>query len=796
MRELVAAGALVMGLFSGVDIEHINDTPALVQEAFIEATGAELLALGAGMELGEFEGEQVVVTQEGFRLELSRELAAGMWTINLEVAASNLGNDSYWVLLDGQQLQTPYRLPVGKLAPSSFGFRLEQAGQHTVTIVLREGPGSVIRRAQLARPRVRTPKPPMRPELAAQHPRLLFTAADLPALRARLESEAGRRYYKLPATLTRKPPAYKPGDRNGGPFRTLGDYALGYLLTGDQAQLDACIQWLEAATTYPDCGVDLDAEYFMEGVALSYDWLYAQLPEDLRARVRDTIVRQCRELYAASLGGRTGGGHSYQQNHYWFAHLALVLGAAAVYGEVAEAEDWLAWGWDRAERIFLTFGTDGGFHEGPAYWDFSMPTLYMLIDLYQQCTGERIPWADQGLHGQAEFRFRYLYPGFKLSAALEDSSVALGRPPLRLFFWEARRFRDPRVMGLAEALVSEPSSNCHHLLSLDETVGSVAPFADLPLARHYQDVETVFARTSWGDDATALVLVSRPLGGHLWAELCDRFGLGGTGHNHPEQGHFVLFGRGEVLAADPGYTYTKLTRNHNTILVDGQGQYGDGEMWPSPKPGRARITGLVNEGDVAIIAADPCSAYPPELGLKRFERTVALAGPDLVVVCDRLQADQPRVFSWLLHHYGQVTTGQGTWTITRGSAQLTLAPIAPDNLGAALETYRPNYIHPTRDLTPKQDPDISLIELKSPPATEMTFLVPLLIAQAGSQPPTVESVAAENGDAVRVGEVVVSFRRGAGRMLAPTPWGENLATDARAVVARVVASQRQVISLP
>ena len=96
----------------------------------------------------------------------------------------------------------------------------------------------------------------------------------------------------------------------------------------------------------PKSGVDLDAEYFMEGVALTYDWLHDQLPPDLRTRVRDTIARQCREVYEASLDNRAGGTIAFQQNHFWFAHLSLILGAAAVYGEVPEAADWLAWAWD------------------------------------------------------------------------------------------------------------------------------------------------------------------------------------------------------------------------------------------------------------------------------------------------------------------------------------------------------------------------------------------------------------------------------------------------------------------
>jgi hypothetical protein len=289
--------------------------------------------------------------------------------------------------------------------------------------------------------------------------------------------------------------------------------------------------------------------------------------------------------------------------------------------------------------------------------------------------------------------------------------------------------------------------------------------------------------------------VSRPLGGHKWAEICAKYGLGGTGHNHPAQNHFVLFARGEVLAGDPGYTYEKKTRNHNTILVDGQGQYGDGEMWPGPTPGRAHITGFVTDGDVSIMTGDAVSAYPDKLGLTRYERTVVLAGRDLVVVCDRLAAREPRTFSWLLHHWGKTASADDQWTITRGKAQVTVAPVLPAQVKGETTTYRPRFTHPHRDLTP-QEADVNMLELTSGPTVEATFLVPLLVADAGDGAPEVKDVSNATCDAVRVGDTVVAFSNGAKTLAVETPWGEKLESYAQAIVARVVGGKRQVVYAP
>jgi len=641
------------------------------------------------------------------------------------------------------------------------------------------------------------PREPMMSDLAGRHPRLFFTADDIEAMRARLHNRTVQRFYQLAGALERDPPPFAPGQRNGGAFRGLPAHALSCVLAPAQEKLDRLITWLEMATTYPHVGADLDAEYFVEGVALTYDWLYDDLPETLRADVRELLCRQAQHIYELSLHGRAGGRLSFQQNHYWFAHLALALAAAAVYGETPQARPWLAWAWDRCERIFVTFSPDGGFHEGPSYWDFSMPTLYMLVDLYEQLTGLRVPSADRGLRGQAVFRLHHLYPGLERSAPLEDTTTRAGRPPTQLPLWEAKRYRDPVAMGIAEMLNRAPDTHAFHLLWLDEGVPSQDPTGVVPVAQYYPDIETAFARTSWGGEATYLAAVSRPLGGHFWAEMCERFGLGGTGHNHPEQGHFVLFGRGEVLAHDPGYTYEKRTRNHNTVLVDGQGQYGCGEMWPSPKPGRARITGMAGEGDITIIAADPSSAYPRELGLTRFERIFALAGRDLVVIYDRLAAAQPRTFSWLLHHIGQVrkTGDVPRWQIVRGGAQLTVAPLRPRPITAETSTYLPVYIHPTRDLTPREDAEIGLLELRTGPVAETTFLAPLLIGDAGDETPGVQDLCGDGVDAVRVGDTVVAFNRGEGEMTVPVPDGDTLTTRARAAVVTLRDGRRTVVTL-
>ena len=120
---------------------------------------------------------------------------------------------------------------------------------------------------------------------------------------------------------------------------------------------------------------------------------------------------------------------------------------------------------------------------------------------------------------------------------------------------------------------------------------------------------------------------------------------------------------------DPGYTLKKETANHNTVLVDGQGQYGDGERWPRWYPGWSHIGYASTQ--FPYVRGEAASAYPPELGLKRFTRQMLMLDGKRILIADDLAADRARRFTWLLHfdEDAEVTSaGEG------GFRRLTRAP--------------------------------------------------------------------------------------------------------------------------
>lgn len=791
-------GADIVGPYCGVGLDRLLDKPMLAHETLVDLSAADIGEGANQATLVEADGEPAVGVGSGFEFATEVDFPAGLIEVQVTGSAPSEAADGYIVQIGDHQ--TALNIPCGEMGVTRVTTRIPHAGRCAFKIFPSEKPGATLKRVSVFAVEVTVPRPPMRDELRRKHPRMFFSPDAVATLRERSRHPRVQKFYHPPGLLTQKPPEHT-GFRDPTPYQWLPSYALGYLVQPEEEQLAAVIEWLQMATTYGNVGVDLHVEFFMEGVALCYDWLYEYLPEKLRVQLRSTIGETSRRLFEASVLGQTGGGEDFQQNHYWWAHLSLALGAAAIYDEVPETDQWLSWAWDRFERIAMTFGPDGGYHEGPAYWDYAMPTLYKYLDLYEWCTGLRAPAVDEGLRGQSEFRSHHLYPGLQTSAPLGDANERhywnrLHLQLVRNHLWEAKRFQDPLTMGLAQLWLEKegPSWGYYYLLWLDENLPAHDPLEKLPPARYYSDIETAFMRTSWLEDATYATFSSRPMGGHKWAQICAEYGLEGVGHNHPDQNHFLLFGRGEALAVDPGYTYEKKTRNHNTVLVDGRGQYRDGQMWPTPNPGRAHITGFVNEGDVTIVSGDATSAYPDDLGLMRFERTFVLAGRDLAVVHDRLMASEPRVFSWLLHHRGEIAEIAGIWTITRGGAQLTVRPLLPNEIEAETVTYRPQYLHYTRDHTP-YEPDVNMLELKTHRTEETTFVVPLLIGDAGTEVPEIERLDGEGFEGIRVGGIVVAFNDSNAEITIPTPDGGTINTRSRTTVVRLDGLVQQIVQL-
>ncbi|MBW2455975.1 MAG: heparinase II/III family protein [Deltaproteobacteria bacterium] len=148
----------------------------------------------------------------------------------------------------------------------------------------------------------------------------------------------------------------------------------------------------------------------------------------------------------------------------------------------------------------------------------------------------------------------------------------------------------------------------------------------------------IFAwRSSWQDDATYFSLKSG-----------SYFG----GHEHPDAGHFILHRAGVPYLTDHGYSYWKDTAEHNLILVDGAGQFGEGGQWMADVDPAHWATVDSALGDEAYfdLVADPTAMVQAET-LDSWKREVVGLGSDILIIEDVLVGSAPMDLDWLLHSY-------------------------------------------------------------------------------------------------------------------------------------------------
>jgi hypothetical protein len=467
----------------------------------------------------------------------------------------------------------------------------------------------------------------------------------------------------------RDPPGYKEtSDANDEQLwqREAGNrlpfFAIAHLLTGEDRYLNAAVRWSLACCGYPHWGtgsrdlVDLAAGHQLFGLSLVYDWLYDQLPGDVRATIRRTLLERGRVMYTAAKGDdpnhRAYWRQSYLQNHLWVNACGLAAAARAL-GDEPGVGDWYAVAHDRFALTDTALGSDGASHEGVSYWSYG--TEYLLK--FWHLAGERP--ASAWWKSTALYR---LYLSLPRSAWKRDNTlVDLADCPR--FDWygpdyQLRRLaalnRDPHAQWLAAELdragATQYAARWLNLLWWDPSVESHPP-DDLPALHHFADMGIVSARSGWSGDESLVVFKCGPPIGH---EATARFSYdAGSGHVHPDANHFVVFGCGEWLLKDEGYAW-KQTDHHNTLLVDGKGQLGEGAMWfrgneTNRDMVRPRILEASSTPGLDTMRGEAWSIYPAASGLRRFTRRLYFLKPDVLVVADDISVDHPRALELRFH---------------------------------------------------------------------------------------------------------------------------------------------------
>jgi hypothetical protein len=534
------------------------------------------------------------------------------------------------------------------------------------------------------------------------HPRLFLTAERLAAIRSGISGPLAAQW----AVVKRNADSFV---RQGLPRyddvsdpemlwqREVGNkqpfLAMAWLLTGDPVYLKAAQEWCLASCGYPlwgtgtRDGTDLAAGHQLLGLALVYDWLFDALDPAAKSTIRRTLLRRGAQM-APAVDRRT----SYLQNHLWVDACGLAAAGMALYDEPdasAQAISWAALALTKFRRTEDVLGPDGASHEGVPYWTYGVEYMLKFWALAADLIGEDLSnpwWTSTAMYRLYNSLPRAAWTRTNLLVDIADAPRYDWYGPEFLLRRLAARYGDPYAQWLALELerggMTQYSAAWLNLLWYDTALAPQPP-AGLPTLRHFSDMDLVCARSGWDGGESLLVFKCGPPIGH---DAMPKFTFDpGSGHVHPDAGHFVLFGAGEWLIRDDGYMW-KQTDQHNTLLIDGAGQLGEGAQWFQGiqmirAASHPRVIQATSTPDLDELAGDAAPAYPAASGLRRFVRRLLFLKPDVLIVVDEIETDRARNLELRFHPENRGAIAAGGAFAARGkTAALRLDPLTADGV--------------------------------------------------------------------------------------------------------------------
>ena len=446
--------------------------------------------------------------------------------------------------------------------------------------------------------------------------------------------------------------------------------ALAYLLSDDKRYLESAKRWVFASLSYKTWGLgdtdgmDLATGHQLAGIGLAYDWLYNDLSVDERSLIRQGVLNRAGAMARAALARRVWWEKSYMQNHLWVNSAGLATAGFAMCDEIDEARGWIRLAHEKFLTTLVTIGDDGASHEGYGYWEYGAEYLMRYMEMSHDLLGIDLYRSGGSDHsGLAQSPLYALYLALPHGTWTRKQSVVdIGDCPRHHWYGPsyilrnlARRYSASPYAGIAQWLASQVESTgidstaSGHYLNLvwyDPSL-PLTPPQTLPTLHHFEDLGIVSTRSDWSGTGSVLVVKCGPPLGHKNVRAPYDYG---AGHAHPDAGHFVFYSGNQFVLRDDGYSSLKMTGNHSTILIDGQGQKGEEEMWFDYSPWlldqrSPQILSVQAFPDVDVIICDVAPAYPSNLGLKKFVRTFRWHMKlHLLEVQDELVAERPVIF--------------------------------------------------------------------------------------------------------------------------------------------------------
>jgi hypothetical protein len=526
------------------------------------------------------------------------------------------------------------------------------------------------------------------------HPRILMRQGDETTIMKTVNSDASwKRLHQAILTecdaIENLPPVERIQigrrllDKSREALRRLFLLSYAYRMSNDQRYLKRGEKEMLAIAAFSDWNPShfLDVAEMTMAVAIGYDWMYAGLSPESRAKIREAIIKKGIE---PSMDKKYNSWLTVSNNWNQVCNAGITYGAMAIYEDQPELSKQLI---NRAiksiELPMEDFAPDGAYPEGYGYWGYGTGFNVMFISALEKLFGK-----DFGLSKE---------PGFLKTAgymvnmtgpsgnAFNYSDAGTGSDLQTPMFWFANKIKDPSILWVERARLmnGDPKRFVRNRLlpfvllwSGGVSLEKITAPKDLTwIGRGKSPVAMM--RSSWADSLAVFVGI--------------KAGSASVNHAHMDIGSFIMEANGVRWAMDFGMQeYESLESKGLSIF----GKTQDAVRWNIFRYNNfTHNTLTINDSLQRVAGYAPIlkfSSTPAFMGgtmdlqtvykgqLSRSLRGVALVDKSWVVVKDELEAPQTSTVRWTMLTPADVKiTGKNTAELTKNGKRLTLTVSAP-----------------------------------------------------------------------------------------------------------------------
>jgi hypothetical protein len=544
----------------------------------------------------------------------------------------------------------------------------------------------------------------------ALHPKLFFTAAEIPDLQARAATthaqiaQAIASFTNQNLNLVLLPPDQWRQVNFPQLAAIVSISALQAVLNPTPTYLGFAKNMALGLCRYPmwetgNTNQDIYSARACQALALAYDWLY----HDFNPAERDTVQIKLR----IQLERLNAAGAQYIwwdvaliHNHDWNCMGYLGAGAFALMEEEPEAALWEQHAITNLNQRMQMYSNvaDGSWYEAMNYWGFISWTTLPHIFLLREQMG--LNYFDRPFFQHlADYRINGSLPDVSAMWIVNDGQPDEWYGPQEQLALVAHEYNDTHAQWLRSQIIQREGwalDGPFDFFWYDPNIPEAPPTA---LATLVPDQDTYIARSDWGPNAIFFAIkCGVPAGRQAYNSFWANNGPGRFSFSHftPDQNAISLWYNNHYLIESSGVQSPfQFTKNSSTVLINGHGQIGDSlkGSWIDATNHLAynpHLEESYGATKIDYVIGDATTAYQPSDGMRRFKRHVLYIRPSMFVILDDLKSQAPATFSFMLQHPLNIWTWDSSKvTMTYNSAQMVMRVLDPTpwNASASYRNY-------------------------------------------------------------------------------------------------------------